>query len=156
MVNKVAGHKKLERELKKVARRAPWALAGALFEEASLIFVESQEEVPVDSGRLRGSGLVMLHGWGDRFDVWISYGTDYAVEIHERTELDAKRKLRRRLSAMPGYTPRGATSGKSKYLQDPFERAEPGLIGRVVKHTRKRMKFNAKRPRTIKGKKKGR
>lgn len=130
---------KTRRELRRLERKYPEALAAAMFEEAVEIFGESQEEVPVDTGALRRSGLVFSRRMGDSIIVVISYGTAYAVRIHENTSLDEKRRHRAEMAlSNPGYVPRGATTGKSKYLQDPFERAVPGMTSRLAARTRAR------------------
>ncbi len=65
---------------------------------------ESVKEVPVDTGRLRASATVSpVKREGGRFYVEVGYGTDYAIYVHERTE------LRHRV-------------GKAKFLEDPLKR----------------------------------
>ncbi len=95
--------------------RYPEALGAALYEEASLIFVESQEEVPVDTGRLLNSGGVSPPIGKTNPRVEIFYGTDYALPVHERD------------------TPH--VIGKSKFLEDPFRRAVPGMLDRLAERT---------------------
>lgn len=153
---KVIGDKELMRELKRQQRKHRGAVMAALFQEGASIFADSQEEVPVDTGRLRASGLV----YPDRASstVFISYGTAYALKIHEATELDAKRKERSELaSSNPGAKVQGAQTGKSKYLQDPFERASSGMLQRLAARTKKNVDrgIGEESTKTIKGNSKG-
>ena len=137
----------------------PEAVAVALFEEGLIIFEESQEEVPVASGRLRGSGIVFLQKLLGSYIIIIGYGTQYALKIHEDTSLDANRKKRAELElGNVKYKTKLSTSGKSKYLQDPFEAAVPGLEQRVAIRTKQAI-LKAKTTssiRTVRGKSKGR
>ncbi len=100
----------LKGELEAMGVRYPQALGAALYEEASIVFAESQIECPVDTGRLRNSG-----GVSPPPNVTIFYGTDYALAVHERD--------------VPHRT------GKSKYLEDPFRRSLPGLLDRLAIRT---------------------
>ena len=131
---------KFDKRLLKLQRMYPDATTVALFLEALEIFKESQQEVPVDDGILRESGVVIRKQAESGDSIVIGYGAAYAVRIHEDTSLDAKRKERAELAlSNPGYTPRGAQTGKSKYLQDPFERALTGFNKRVAKEIEARV-----------------
>jgi len=139
-VVKVTESTNITKELRRLERAYPEALAGAMFEEAAGIFNESQEEVPVDTGALRRSGLVFMRKMGWSYVVVIGYGTAYALRIHEDTKLDAGRQNRAELAmSNPGYKPKGAATGKSKYLEDPYLRAIPGLTTRLVSRTNARV-----------------
>lgn len=136
-VTRLEGDAELLAEIKRMEKRFPEALAAAMFEEAVEIFNASQEEVPVDTGALRRSGVVLLRKMGKVFTVVIGYGTAYALRIHEDTKLDENRQHRAELAlSNPGYIPRGSTVGKSKYLIDPFEAALPGMTTRLVTRTK--------------------
>ena len=129
---------KVQKNMRKLAKRYPFAMAAALYEEAMIIFSESQEEVPVDTGRLRRSGILFMRDMAGLTAAVIGYGTSYALRIHQDRSLDQKRIHRAELAlSNPGYKPRGATHGKSMYLKDPFERAIPGMAGRLAIRTRK-------------------
>lgn len=133
------GDKKTRAELRRMQRKWPEALAVALFEEGVEIFKESQEQVPVDTGRLKGSGLVFMRRAGTDFSTVIGYGTAYALRIHEDTSLDAGRQNRAELAlSNPGFKSQGSQVGKSKYLSDPFEEALPGMARRLATRTRRR------------------
>lgn len=65
---------------------------------------ESIKECPVDTGRLRASAIVTpVQKEGNEYYCEVGYGTEYAIYVHERTEL--KHKV-----------------GKAKYLEDPYKR----------------------------------
>lgn len=114
--SKVKGSAKLRRELRKLGKLVPNALQKALVEEAMDIFVESQEQVPVDTGRLQDSGVVgELLG---RPGVVIAYGTDYALPVHERMEVSH-------------------ATGNAKFLEGPFLAAASGMISRLVRRTKR-------------------
>lgn len=122
---KVYGDKQTLAALDKKFKQYPNAAVAAVYQEAIEIFNESQEQVPVDTGNLRQSGMVFVLEQGADVNVMISYAAKYALAIHERTELDANR-------VAPGETPvDGKTTGKSKYLQDPFQEAQAGLEARI-------------------------
>lgn len=89
------------------------AVGLALRAEGFAIIAKSVRQVPVDTGRLRQSA----HVWPPENThrgpvVVISYGTDYALVVHER---------------MGAFH----TVGKAKYLQDPVNDARRGYPARV-------------------------
>jgi hypothetical protein len=131
---KMTGDKQVRRELRRLSRRAPRAVGHALFDEAAQIFVESQEEVVVDTGRLRGSGLVRARERTMEIEVIVSYGTQYALRIHEDGGLEQRRRAR------------GTTHGKWKYLQEPFERNVPGIVGRIATRAKMHLKAGEQSP----------
>ena len=116
---KIKGEKELERELRRLEKAYPDAVAISLYEVAlDPIFRESQEEVPVDTGRLRSSGGVVLRGSKREPEVIVFYGTNYALPVHQRVEV-------------PHAT------GKARFLSDPFLRVAPQLLSLLVAGTRK-------------------
>jgi len=134
----VKGGDKVRRMMRRLQRQAPQALLRALFEEGLRIFEASQLEVPVDTGRLRGSGLLgvlrparAIMGGA----VVVAYGTAYALRIHENTGADKARGARG-AAGRRGEKVRGAQIGKSKYLEDPFKRASVGMFPRVARRTK--------------------
>lgn len=154
-VARLEGMPELRREIRRLERSYPEALVASLYEEALEIFADSQEEVPVDTGALRRSGIVFVRRLGVTYAVVIGYGTAYALRIHEDTSLDANRQHRAELAlSNPGYKPRGSTVGKSKYLSDPYERALPGMEGRLAGRVRRRVRTRGNRIgslRTVRG-----
>lgn len=121
---KVHGDKAVQRELRRLMRRVPNAVGHAMFDEAAIIFTRSQEEVVVDTGRLRGSGMVRARESASGTTVTISYGTNYALRIHESNVLEQRRRGR-------------GGHGKWKYLQDPFEEHAAGIAARVAMRARR-------------------
>ncbi len=117
--------KELTKILVRGGANAGRALSQALYREAALIFEESQDEVPLDTGNLRASGKLGLPQiQGSELVVEISYGgaaADYALVVHE----DLERNYR--------------NGKKSKYLEDPAKRRIIGLSGRLLRSVRKSM-----------------
>jgi hypothetical protein len=115
----VIGLKQIERAIK---RHAPWiqdALLAALYEEALAIDALSVREVPVQHGVLKGSHFVAPSRSGTRSSVEVGYGTDYAVYVHERLDMQHKAPT------------------KAKFLQGPFEARKAGFASRLAKRTRR-------------------
>lgn len=81
------GDKELVNALKLGKEQTPRAIAQAIYEEANVIFAQSQVLVPVDTGILRGSGGVSSPQSGEKgFFVDIFYGgpaAPYALAVHE-------------------------------------------------------------------------
>jgi hypothetical protein len=117
--------KELTKILIRGGANAGQALSQALYREAALIFEESQDEVPLDTGNLRASGKLGLPQiQGNELVVEITYGgaaADYALLVHE----DLERTYR--------------NGKKSKYLEDPAKRRIVGLSGRLLRSVRKSM-----------------
>lgn len=87
-----------------------------IYDTVTDIFNESQKQVPVDRGFLRGSGATVVLST-DPLDITIGYGgvtAGYALAVHEN--LTAKHK--------------GGT--KAKYLEDPFNEQTAKLDERVA------------------------
>ena len=94
------------------------AVGGAVFLEASRVMGVSIREVPVDTGRLRATGFVTPPDVTTRdVSVQLGYGTEYAVPVHERTEVQHR-------------------TGKAKYLSDPLNAAQSGAARRIARDTR--------------------
>ena len=93
------------------------AVGAALYQGGEAVMAESQKEVPVRYGILKGSGMVQPPEWnGSGWTVVLSYGgaaADYAWTVHED---------------MTAHHKKGT---KAKYLQDPFDRMTPDVIARV-------------------------
>jgi len=160
---KVSGFKEMPEtiaKLRKLSKVYPFAMAAALYEEALSIFAESQEEVPVDKGGLRRSGIVFMKQISQNWTAVVGYGVAYALRVHENKGADQKRIERAEMAlSNPGYKPKGAQQGKSKYLEDPFNRALPGLANRLILRTRKHAKTGRTSStglKTVRGRGKGR
>lgn len=124
--------------LRRMVKKDPQAVMAAMYEEASDIFRESQLLVPVDTGRLRSSGLIAAGKDAGGFRIIISYGTKYALKIHEEEKYDLARRERasgvRWRSSLGTFMKMrgGASVGRSKYLTIPWDLAAPGLLRRIV------------------------
>lgn len=115
---KMTGQKGVLRELKKYQKLYPEALATALYQEGLKIDAKSAPLVPVDYGRLRGSHYVTQPTNAKNPVVEVGYGTDYAIYVHERTEL--KHRV-----------------GQAKYLQEVIEAIRPNYAKDLLELTRK-------------------
>ncbi len=114
---KLEGMDKLQNMLKVGGQQATIATARALYQQANRIFIDSQAQVPIDTGALRASGFVTKpYVVGTTATVQISYGgaaAPYAVIVHE--DLEANH-----------------TVGKAKFLEDPLTQAIPNLTKNVA------------------------
>ncbi len=91
-----------------------------LIKAGLLIKRDSQKEVPVDKGDLKGSAYVTPEDAPRGFRVEIGYSKVYAVPQHE--ELGYSHKV-----------------GKAKYLEDPFKRDAPEVL-RILEEEHKRVR----------------
>jgi hypothetical protein len=119
---RLKGVKQLERNLHRLGDRAEMVLGQALYEEGERIMGQSKMIVPVDTGALRGSGNVSppqkARNW---VKVILSYGgaaAQYAIYVHEN------------------LTARHKPPTRAKYLEEPFKRAQVGLLGRLARRIR--------------------
>jgi len=115
----VTGLPLVQDALRRVGRNAPTALARALTEEAEEIIGESKLEVPVKTGALRASGVVLptVIAFGGAVTVEAGYGgpaAPYALAVHENLGIS--------------HSP----PTKAKYLEDPFNRAMADFERRVA------------------------
>lgn len=85
------GEEKLLRLLAQGGPAAAQATGRAMYEEAQIIFAESQRLVPVRTGALRASGQVFPpKAVGSNIEVEFGYGgaaAPYATYVHERLDL---------------------------------------------------------------------
>jgi hypothetical protein len=116
----LTGDKKTAAALRKLKKNAPDAVMAAIIREAAAIFKASQSQVPHDTGRLKGSGLVSSRG---KFDIFISYNTPYAARIHNDTKLDRGRAAR-------------GDDRRSLYLEQPYAMALSGMEKRLANRAR--------------------
>jgi hypothetical protein len=99
--------------LKNVTRRYPEAAAKGLYEEGLEVMAEAQRRTPVDTGRLRASGRTSLPKRSSNPEVVLSFGTDYGIYVHERTELRH-------------------VTGEAKFLENAVKAAAPGFLDRLA------------------------
>ena len=115
----VTGFDELIAALRALPADAMAALEAGLYDEATAIMADSQQNyVPVDSGVLRSAGVVPLpERDGDTVTVRLGYGgaaEAYALMQHEHLEF---------------HHPHG---GQAKYLERPFLARQTGLFDRLA------------------------
>lgn len=78
----------LHRRLEVMKVSAPKAFAAALYQIGLKIIADAIHRTPVDTGRLRDTAYVAppVKSGGDIYVV-LGFGTDYAIFVHERTDL---------------------------------------------------------------------
>lgn len=114
----VDGDKELIRTLHKLARAMPEAAAEALYEEGMRVDADMVPRIPVDTGRLRATHYVSPPKRPDGvLTVEVGVGTDYAVAVHERTEI-------------PHAT------GEAKFLEKALFATSPGMAQRLADRIR--------------------
>ena len=83
-----SGWDKTWQRIRALEKTAPEAVIIGLMALGERIMSDAVKRVPVDTGRLRSSGYVAPPArTGVRNAVEIGFGTDYAIPVHERTEL---------------------------------------------------------------------
>lgn len=117
--------------LKRIAEKFPDRVAQAIYQEAQIEMTESKRRCPVADpkwykeqgygeyqgtpGRLRGTGMVQQpERSGNNISVALTYGTDYAVYVHEN--LDA-------------FHP----NGQAKFLESVLDESRPYMADRIAK-----------------------
>lgn len=96
----VKGIDQVSAALLDIAERMPVAAAQALNEIAEQVMTRAKEMTPVDTGRLRASGMVSDYATERDMSATLSFGTEYAVPVHEN--MSAKHQ-----------------TGSAKYLERP-------------------------------------
>lgn len=107
------------------------AVAAAVYQEAVLVANASIKQVPVRTGRLRGSFWLAAPESADNPAVYCGYGTDYALPVHERTDVSHMK--------MQKHGGMGE-SGKAKFLEDPINDAKDGWADRVARRAKDNFK----------------
>lgn len=75
-----------EKNLRAAAARWPAQFRAALYRAALRVDADMIERIPVDTGRLRGSHYVAPpEHLGGSLVCEVGVGTDYAVDVHEKT-----------------------------------------------------------------------
>lgn len=86
----VKGLDKILKNIKMKKRSYREATAAALFSEGIKIDELAVKMVPVDTGRLRSTHYVAPPKNLWRPEVEVGFGTDYALPVHEKTEMQLK------------------------------------------------------------------
>lgn len=129
--------------LEQYGKTAPNALARALYEEGLALEAESTPRVPVDSGRLRATHFVSppTQTGAGQVTVDVGYGTDYAVYVHERTEVRAyaKDEHGNKVEAYgPGKLLKFSAAGTGpKFLENAYHERLGGFSERLAKRTKR-------------------
>jgi len=75
------------RHLKNHREAAAAAVERAVPEAAEILLEESNKLCPVDTGRLKESGTIVIQGKGLNTRAWVVYDTPYAIFVHENLEV---------------------------------------------------------------------
>ena len=87
---KVFGVEEIKAAIKRADRRLSSAFGRGLIKAGLFLQRESQKIVPVDTSNLKNSAGTKSAGHGWYMEVVVYYTADYAVYVHERTELRHK------------------------------------------------------------------
>lgn len=111
------GVDEMVKNLRAQAARYPEAAAGALYEEGLGVDADMVPRIPVDTGRVRSTHYVAPpKREGDEVYVEVGVGTDYAVPLHERTEVPH-------------------AVGEAKFLEHALYTRSSGMLGRLAART---------------------
>jgi hypothetical protein len=105
----------VEKKLRELAEQIPRAVGAAMYQEGAAIAALAVEKAPVDTSRMRASAYVTpptQTGAGPVVEV--GFGTEYAVYVHERTELRHP-------------------SGEAKFLEKALDARTSGYMERLAK-----------------------
>lgn len=87
MTFKFKGDKEAKAQLLALATTAAVTAAVAVNEVAEVTMTDARSRTPVRFGILKDSGKVSRHATARRLEADLTYGTEYAIWVHERTEL---------------------------------------------------------------------
>lgn len=110
------GKKDMLEAIAELAATYPAAGAAALLEEGYRVDANMVPRIPVDHGRLRSTHYVAppVQEPGGLVVVEVGVATDYAVPVHERTEVNHP-------------------VGEAKFLENALFAVAPGMAGRLAK-----------------------
>lgn len=113
------GTSEMVAKLKRIADKFPDYVGAALYQEAQILMTEAKRRTPVEHGDLRASGLVARpEREGRRISVTLSFGTAYAVFVHEN------------LTANHANPPFGG--GQAKFLESVIDEARSTMAERIA------------------------
>lgn len=85
---KIKGIERTQQRLRDVRKHAPEAIVIGMMALGEKIMSDAVARVPVDTGRLRQTAYVAPPSMtGEAGSIELGFGTDYAVQVHERTEV---------------------------------------------------------------------
>lgn len=109
-------------KLAKLFRDAPGAVGAALYQEGLKVDELAVLKTPVDTGRLRATHYVgPPQTNGDHIEVPVGFGTDYAIYVHERTDV-------------------AHTTGEAKFLEKAMHERTAGFEERLARRARKNLR----------------
>jgi hypothetical protein len=109
------------------------------------IQAESMKRVPVEYGNLIGSAGTRAEGSGFSTVVYVYYGTDYAIWVHENLEMALKGQPRP--SGLGNYWDGTEGAGRSKYLESVYRDKKEEIervAGKAARDYLTRHRANAK------------
>lgn len=83
----IEGAASVEKSLRRLIEQIPDRAAQTLNAVAEETMTVSKDRTPVKTGRLKRSGNVSKHATAEDLSAELSYGTEYAVHVHERLDL---------------------------------------------------------------------
>ena len=105
----MTGDRALAAKLALLVKTAPQAVVLGMYALGERIMADSVRRTPVDTGRLRSTAYVAPPSMVEPGVVEMGYGTQYAVAVHERTEVAHSTGEAKFLeSAVLSIGPRGA------------------------------------------------
>lgn len=128
MGERVKGLRKFLTRVNKIRKRHKRQIRIALEKCGTLLLSESLREVPILTGNLARTGHVRREGTGFNTVVYVGYGTDYGIYVHEDlnkahgTAFNIKYAEQIRRSKTKGYYFYRRPTEKAKFLEDPFKR----------------------------------
>ena len=113
-VIQIEGVEEIRARLKAADRKLGFQVRAGLIKAGLLLLRESKKIVPVDTSNLKNSGDTkpLGHGWAT--DVVVFYTAEYAVYVHERTDL------------------KHAPGKKAKFLEEPMKLMRPQLLAVIA------------------------
>lgn len=114
MATRIKGKEQIQAAIDKATARYRKAVEAAVYQEGLDLIATSVRMVPVDTGRLRASHYVAPP---ERGLVEVGYGADYAVPVHERTEVRH-------------------VTGEAKFLEKAVDRHRRGYTSRIAERSR--------------------
>jgi hypothetical protein len=112
----------VKRQIAELFAKAPGAVGAALYQEGLAVDAVAVQKTPVDTGRLRATHYVgPPQTNGDHIEVPVGFGTDYAVYVHERTDV-------------------AHTTGEAKFLEKAMHERSSGFEVRLARRARKNLR----------------
>lgn len=109
----VTGMAEVRRSLLALVEQLPARAAVGLNEVAEETMTDAKQHTPVKFGTLKRSGTVHKHATAADLTAALSFGTEYAVFVHERTELRH-------------------TVGEAKFLEHALQRAALTMAEKIA------------------------